>query len=153
FDRNAFESTLQKPYRHRQVFAARSIDGETLFNEMNNSLDAYEHDFGEGPGTLHVAAVLYGGAASIALDSVAWAHYKIESRVRRDQRENPFVPSIQSLMGRGASFFVCNKALTGLAVAYANATSTQARTADDVLADMQKHIINGVTLVPAGVAA
>lgn len=59
---------------------------------------------------------------------------------------------MQALMQRGASFFVCNKALTGLAVSIANLPSAQG-SADELLSALQGHVLAGITIVPAGVAA
>lgn len=152
FDRSAFEALAQQPFPHRQLFAARGMDGESLFNEMRNSLDAYEGDFGGGKGSLHVAAVLYGSAVAFALDDDAWSQYRLAQRVGRTQQTNPFLGSMHALMQRGASFFVCNKALTGLAVSIANLPGTQS-SADELLSALQGHVIGGITIVPAGVAA
>jgi intracellular sulfur oxidation DsrE/DsrF family protein len=152
FDRSAFEALAQQPFPHRQLFAARGTDAESLFNEMKNSLDAYEGDFGGGKGSLHVAAVLYGVAVTFALDGGAWAQYRLAQRVGRTQETNPFIDPMRVLMQRGTSFFVCNKALTGLAVSIANLPGVQT-SADELLNVLQSHVIAGITIVPAGVAA
>lgn len=152
FDRSAFEALAQQPFPHRQLFAARGTDGESLFNEMRNSLDAYEGEFGGGKGSLHVAAVFYGTAVTFALNDDAWSRYRLAQRVGRTQQTNPFVDPMQALMQRGASFFVCNKALTGLAVSIANLPSAQG-SADELLSALQGHVLAGITIVPAGVAA
>ncbi len=152
FDRSAFEALAQQPFPHRQLFAARGTNGEALFNEMKNSLDAYEGDFGGGTGSLHVAGVLYGAAAMFALDDGAWSQYRLAQRVGRMQQTNPFIDPLHALMQRGASFFVCNKALTGLAVSIANLPGAQP-SADELLNALQSHVIPGITIVPAGVAA
>ncbi len=152
FDRSAFDALAQQPFPHRQLFAARGTNGEALFNEMKNSLDAYEGDFGGGKGSLHVAAVLYGAAAMFALDAGAWSQYRLAQRVGRIQGTNPFIDPLHALTQRGASFFVCNKALTGLAVSIANLPGAQP-SPDELLRALQSHVIPGITIVPAGVAA
>lgn len=68
------------------------------------------------------------------------------------QQTNPFIDPLHALMQRGASFFVCNKALTGLAVSIANLPGAQP-SADELLNALQSHVIPGITIVPAGVAA
>jgi intracellular sulfur oxidation DsrE/DsrF family protein len=153
FDRAKFDAIVQQPYAHRQVFAARGSDAEVLFEEMKNSLDAYENGFGSGKGTLHVAAVLYGSAAVFGLDDTAWGSFRLAERVDRTDRSNPFVAVIRGLMQRNATFFVCNMALTGIAVAMSNAVPETQASIDDLLAKLQNHVVTGVTIVPAGVAA
>jgi intracellular sulfur oxidation DsrE/DsrF family protein len=153
FDRAKFDAVVQQPYPHRQVFAARGSDADVLLEEMKNSLDAYEDGFGNGKGTLHVAAVLYGSAAVFALDDDAWGSYRLAERVDRSDRTNPYTSAIQGLTQRNASFFVCNMALTGIAVAMSNALPETQTSIDELLAKLQAHVVAGFTIVPAGVAA
>ncbi len=61
FDRAAFEARIRTPFRHRQVFATPQVAEGAVLGFMFNSLNAYENGFGEGPGTLHAAAILYHG--------------------------------------------------------------------------------------------
>jgi len=152
-DPRALENAAEQPFRHRQVFAARGADAQALLNEMTNSLDVYEHDLGEGPGTLHVAAVLYGSAVIVGLDNAAWSRYRLAARIARADATNPFAAQVAELEARHASFFVCNKALIGIALSIFNATPNQTHTADDVLGDLQAHVLPNVVIVPAGVAA
>jgi intracellular sulfur oxidation DsrE/DsrF family protein len=153
FDRAAFEALAQQPYPHRQVFAARGTDADSVVEEMKNSLDAYEEDFGGGRGTLHVAAVFYGAAAPFALDDAIWSRYGLAPRVNVKGKSNPFIGSIRALMQRRASFFVCNKALTGLSISIANVVPAAQGSIDEVLGTLQAHVVAGVTIVPSGVAA
>lgn len=167
FDIAAFEARLAIPYRHRQVFAAHKVQGGSVLALMLSSLNAYETGFGEGKGTLHVAAVLYGTAPPIALDGEAWKKYDLWNVLRAvgdpleagSQTGNPFMhPSygdaaVESLALRGASFFVCNNALTGLATHLVTGTNSAYASVDEVLADLRAHVVPGALLVPAGVAA
>ena len=62
--------------------------------------------------------------------------------------------SIEGLTKRGASFFVCNNALMGLATFLATSSPFGGgRGVDAILADLQAHLAPGAILVPAGVAA
>jgi hypothetical protein len=180
-----FQDALNAPFQHRQVFGAHGIDGAGVLSQMKNSLNAYEFDLGEGPGTLHVAAVFYGGASPLGVDDAAWTTYRLAkalaargddvswiepdaqgSPVARPRR--PFDPlarpgdplhpsadgSIEGLTKRGASFFVCNNALMGLATFLATSSPFGGgRGVDAILADLQAHLAPGAILVPAGVAA
>jgi intracellular sulfur oxidation DsrE/DsrF family protein len=155
FDRAAFEARVRAPFRHRQAFAASRVAEGAVLGFMFNSLNAYETGFGDGPGTLHAAAVFYHTAVALALDDAAWRSFALADVVRRNGDQvsatvadgNPFVRGPQGwtfaeLGRRNASFFVCRNALTDLA-----------RRAGTTLAELQAHILPGMLVVPAGVAA
>jgi intracellular sulfur oxidation DsrE/DsrF family protein len=163
FDRAAFEAVLARPYRHRQVYATTQLAEGIVLHYMENVLEAYEHGFGEGPGTLHVAAVTYGTSLALALDDRAWSTYHIGAVLNGLPSQtvpdpllaaataNPFGTRVDALVGRGASFFVCNNALhgfSGVLATKAGGTSQQA-----VHDDLVAHLRPGAMLVPAGVAA
>jgi intracellular sulfur oxidation DsrE/DsrF family protein len=133
---------------------------------MRNSLDAYEKGFGSGPGTLRVAAVFYSHGVALAVDDFAWRTYKLAETLRHggevisspQRDDNPYwhssggENSLEALAARGALYLACNNALKGLAGMAAQAAAG-ALAADDVYADLRKHLIPGAILVPAGVAA
>jgi intracellular sulfur oxidation DsrE/DsrF family protein len=162
FDRAAFEAVLARPYRHRQVYATTQLAGGIVLHYMENALEAYEKGFGEGPGTLHVAAVTYGPSLALALDDTAWAKYRLGPFLNglptQQQPDptlaaalaNPFGARVDALVGRGASFFVCNNALHGVSTLLAK---TAGSSADAVHDDLVGHLRAGAMLVPAGVAA
>jgi hypothetical protein len=154
FDRAAFEAQARRPSLHRQVFASPKVADGAVLGFMANSLNAYETGFGDGPGTLHAAAVFYSTGGALAFDDHAWTKLGIADivhaagdRVTPDPLGNPFVRAphgrtFAELQRRGASFFVCNNSLEDLA----RRTGT---TPDDLRA----HVLPGVLVVPAGVAA
>ena len=124
-----------------------------MFGFMYNSLNAYETGFGEGPGTLHAAAVFYRSGVALGLDDAAWHTYGLSSMLNgagdhvASADGNPFLHappgwSITDLQRRNASFFVCQNALGDLA--------RRCGTSPDTLAG---HLLPGMMLVPAGVAA
>ena len=146
---------------------------------MKNTLNAYEFAYREGPGTTHVAAVLYGAALVVALDDVMWSEHDLGAFLAEqgdlpapagDLRRNPFVyrgapfiaggtvkdplyasESVTALVHRGASFFVCNNALTGFCQKLARSNDPQ--TVEMLRRRMVAHFLDGAMLVPAGVAA
>jgi intracellular sulfur oxidation DsrE/DsrF family protein len=154
FDRASFEARVRAPFRHRQAFASAQVADGAVLGFIFNSLNAYENGFGEGPGTLHAAAVLYHNAVALALDDLAWQTYGIPDvlsragdRVKSTGDGNPFVRgprgwSLGELQARNASFFVCQNALTDLA-----------QRCGTTLATLQARLLPGMMLVPAGVAA
>jgi intracellular sulfur oxidation DsrE/DsrF family protein len=155
FDRAAFQARVRVPFPHRQAFASPMVANGAVLGFMNNSLNAYEHGFDDVPGTLHPAAVLYRTGVALALDDDAWNAYGIAAVVRAagDRVDvaagggNPFVHgpagwTFADLQRRNASFFACANALADLA----RRTSTPVDT-------LRAHILPGMMVVPAGVAA
>lgn len=155
FDRAAFEARVRAPFSHRQAFASPRVADGAVLGFMYNSLNAYESGFGDGPGTLHAAAVLYHTGVALALDDAAWRTFALGDLVRGTGDRvtatavdgNPFVRAprgwtFAELGRRNASFFVCRNALTDLA-----------RRAGTSLAELQTHLLPDMMLVPAGVAA
>lgn len=139
--------------RHRQVFGAHGTGMAALFEEMNASLDAYAYALGEGPGTLALAAVLYGAATPAAIAGSVWRTYRLGPRLHTDAAENPFVSHVVQLQSRGARFFVCNNSLRGLAIAVANGVPDVQEPVDAVLQALHGNLVHGVAVVPAGVEA
>lgn len=129
FDEQRFSDTLGRSARHRQCFAATKLkSGEALYL-IRNSLNAYQFDLGEGPGTLHCAAVLYHGfAAALAFNDAVWNELLIPSKITDGGAPvravsgagNPYLHrrtggssdiSIEGLSARGTSFFLCHNAI------------------------------------------
>jgi intracellular sulfur oxidation DsrE/DsrF family protein len=156
FDRAAFEARLQLPFKHRQVFASPRVANGAVLGFMNNSLNAYDSGFDDGPGTLHAAAVLYAGGTPLAFDDAAWEALHLADVVQQagdrivlpaGERGNPFVRgprgwTYAELLRRNASFFVCNNSLNDLA--------RRTSTTPDYL---KSRLLPGVMVVPAGVGA
>ncbi len=174
FDRAAFAAVLQRRYDHRQVVAAKSFaearDGLAL---MRNSIEAYIDPmyFAGGPNALHASAVFYhGNSPLLALDDTMFAKYPLAAAIisfagtakpgiEKGALANPALQPYTELVAKhGASFFVCNNALSGLAAYIAQQTAPAGSTAtrDRVIAihdEMVQHFLPGTVLVPAGVAA
>lgn len=155
FDRSSFEAAVRTPFPHRQVFATPLVADGAVLGFMSNSLNAYEIGFGEGPGTLHAAAVLYHLGVALALDDDAWRTFAIADGLRRGGDRvtaatadgNPFIRqprgwTFDELQRRHASFFVCRNALGDLA-----------RRSGTTLETLTAHLLPGMMIVPAGVAA
>ncbi|HYZ17289.1 MAG TPA: hypothetical protein VE591_12850 [Candidatus Acidoferrum sp.] len=168
FDPSSFYAVLQRPYRHKQVFASTKLENGLVLHYMENSLKAYADGFAEGPGTLHVAAVLYGPALVLALSDAMWQKYGIADAVNNafgetlDTNEtrdhNPFAASVAVLVKHGASVFVCNNALGGdIARVLARRANNVSQPTDAqrlaVHDDLARNVLPGAMIVPAGVAA
>jgi intracellular sulfur oxidation DsrE/DsrF family protein len=178
WNRGAFEAILARPYRHRQVFASARMSDGLVLHYMENSLQAYEHGFGEGPGTLHAAAVLYGPALAITLRDEMWTKYRLATvlsgaAAQEGLRErvqgmvdsllhrgsdgasassgNPYAARLAALVARGASFFVCDNALHKLSQTLS--VTMHSPDSEAIHNDLGAHLLPGTMIVPAGVAA
>jgi hypothetical protein len=178
FDLGAFNAILRRPFEHRQVFAATGTweGGSEALSHMQRSLDSYAdvQGFNAGDNSLHAACVFFeGDSALIALDDEMYAKYPIfviaEQRMHpenpvyaqraRSIHTNPEGSQYRQLaMKYGASFFVCNNALSGLAYDVARAVTQPATAVTrefvvQIHDEMVRHFLPGTILVPTGVAA
>jgi intracellular sulfur oxidation DsrE/DsrF family protein len=169
FDVAGFTAVLNQPFPHRQLVSATSYaTASDALAFMNNTLRAYAdpRGFNAGPKSVHAAAVLYHGTSCfLALDDSMYAKYPIHSIIAGHDGSTA-APNVNAggadyrelVEKHGASFFVCNNALSGLAglIAKKTADPGTAVTRDQVIAihdDLAAHFLPGTLLVPAGVAA
>jgi intracellular sulfur oxidation DsrE/DsrF family protein len=166
-DRNAIETILHKPARHKQVIGAPKIDNGATLRYAGNTLNAFETAFKEGPGTVHVAAVFYGTSLFFVANDALWSKYQLFDMLDRagdslpmivHSPQNPFYRSrpssgedftVETLTKRGVTWLVCNNALTGLARNIAAMHSVDPAT---VYQDFRTNFVPGTTVVPSGVA-
>src|SRR5579872_6500009 len=140
FDRSRFDEILAKPAKHKQCFGAIRMVADVL-GSMNNSINAYENYLKEGTGAMQAVAVLYHGfSIALAFNDTLWNEYlipllntkqfqKFASAEERDAvakialgKGNPFLHSassdpddvsVERLVSKGSSFFVCHNAIAG----------------------------------------
>jgi hypothetical protein len=139
---------------------------------MRNSIEAYlsPSGFNAGPDGFHAAAVFYHGASVfLPLDDAMFAKYPLGQLIAEQSGAKPGDPpagatnpageGARALVAHhGASYFVCNNALSGQAgeIAKRIAAPGTAVTRAQVVAihdDLVAHFLPGTVLVPAGVAA
>jgi intracellular sulfur oxidation DsrE/DsrF family protein len=183
YDFAAIEGRLSLPFTHRQAFgSARLADGIALAF-MTNSLNAYEFDYGEGPGTLHALGIFFGTAVALLVDDAGWRKYQIDvvqarrgdpAKRHAESGGNPYLAplsnldptaartdlhglyhdtTLAALAKRRASFFACDNALRGLATDIAVTYAFSTDPVPVVHADLRARLFPGALLVPAGVAA
>jgi hypothetical protein len=177
FDLAGFNAVLSRPFDHRQVVAATTFESAGYaLSHMQKSIESYADPvgFAAGPNALHVACVMYAGDSPlIALDDAMYAKYPIGVILEKEMHpENPVYAERAKGMrtnldgsfyrklvaDHGASFFVCNNALSGLAYDVARAVTPHgtAMTREHVVAihdEMVDHFLPGTMLVPTGVGA
>jgi hypothetical protein len=176
FDRAAFAAILNRPAEHRQVLTVRSFaDARDGLSLMRNSIEAYIDPmyFAAAPNSFHAAAVFYHGSSPLlAVDDSMFAKYPLAATIiafagfagtgkpgiDKAATKHP-APLFGELVAQhGASFFVCNNALSGISAYLAGqlAPAGTAATRAQVVAihdDLAAHFLPGAFLVPAGVAA
>ena len=183
YDFAAIEQRLSLPFRHRQAFGSYRLADGAVAAFMVNTLNAYQFDYGDGPGTLHALAIFYGTSVAMLLDDAAWRKYKIDVVQQRrgdpakrhvEDGGNPYIAatsaldpssarsdlhgfyhdtSLTALAKRQASFFACDNALNGLATDIAVSYGLSEEPVQSVHADLRARLFPGTLLVPAGVAA
>jgi hypothetical protein len=170
FDVAGFTAVVEQPYAHRQLVTATSYAAATdAMAFMNNTLRAYADPIGfnAGPKSVHVAAVFYHGTSVLlALNEAMYDTYPLHTIITpsdennaKASRANDGIAAYGDLVAKhGASFFVCNNALSGVSgvIAKKMAAPGKAVTRAQVVAihdDLAANFLPGTLLVPAGVAA
>jgi intracellular sulfur oxidation DsrE/DsrF family protein len=179
FDRARFDEILAKPAKHKQCFAATRLSDDVL-DGMNNSIRAYEEYLKEGPAAMQAVAVLYHGLSiALAMDDAIWdelitpilrgkqfqSEVKNDPQMQRDvsalalgkgnaflrsKTDDPDDVSIQRLVSKGCSFFVCHNAIGGFSGFVADALKLKR---EEVHRRLLAGIVPGALVVPAGVMA
>ena len=172
FDQGRYNQLISRAAKHRNMFAAESINGGTVLLAINNTLHAYNTNLNTPDSEVLPVAVLYHGAAiALAFNDAAWTQLllpslpRISPMLRADIQtlrlssgnpvlhRNPYGgadQSVEALVSRGTLFFVCNNALVGVSLSLAQALN---RSPGDVYAQLSSSLVDGASLVPAGVWA
>lgn len=161
YDFRAIGERLARPAKHRQVYATNRVADGIIVGYMKHVMDAYEVAYGEGPGAMHAAAVFYGRGVVLGMSDEMWKTYRIVESVKRrgdvlgdtQTSGNPFSADFAELSKRGATFLVCDNALTDWATFLVTTAGFNDKTIEAVHADLRTHLVPNALLVPAGVAA
>jgi hypothetical protein len=153
---------------NRMLFdAAAPGNGATLIHVLNY-YESWKQAAGIEDGDIDAVVTFYGGTTFHGLEDAMWSKYGLgEIMDQRDGAGAPYTVNpwrvaplfagaemapagIETLGSRGATFILCNNALTFLAGQVAAARGLDA---EAVYSDMRAHILPEVTLVPAMVVA
>jgi intracellular sulfur oxidation DsrE/DsrF family protein len=175
-----FLATARTPARHKQLFTSPRANNGAIFAYMRNSLNGYQFGWGEGPGTLHAAAVLNGLGVAQGVGDAMWARYHLAAVLASNNdavkapgadRGNPWLhaaqpyprddadpnapfnrdASVETLLRRGATIYICDNALRQLALKTAEAGFAGGLSTDALHAEFRRNLVPGGILVPAGV--
>jgi len=155
--------------KHRQFFDTPAPAGGIPLVHVMNYYDTYNKAYGVADRDIDAVLTFYGSTTFHALNDAAWARYRLgeflevtDATTAKPATANPWRSSptvlgmalpgagIEALQKRGATFIVCNNALTIFSGLLA-----QKRGLDPavVYADLKASILPGVELVPGMVVA
>ncbi len=154
--------------KHKQLFDTPApADGIPLVHVMNY-YDTYNRAYGVKDADIDAVVTLYGSTTFNAVNDAMWSKYKIGEFMKvndgsgQPATANPWraapviigaplpAASIEALQKRGATFIVCNNALTIFSGLLAKSRGLEATA---VYEDLKANILPGIELVPGMVIA
>jgi intracellular sulfur oxidation DsrE/DsrF family protein len=154
--------------KHRQFFDAPAAGGGVPLVHVMNYYDTYNKAYGVKDADIEAVFTFYGGTTFYGLSDAAWAKYRIGEFLETNDASgkpataNPWrtapvvagmtIPgaSIEALQKRGATFILCDNALTFMAGMLA---AKRGLDAGAVYADLRAQTLPGVEVVPGMVVA
>jgi intracellular sulfur oxidation DsrE/DsrF family protein len=173
FDHRSVMDVLMVKKTHKQVFQGSNgvllVPGiASMYMHMQNSMNAHEFSFGFGRGSLATLGVMMGPSIVLGLSDAMWAkygfgaafkladtnvYYRAQSLKFTGSPDDPDSIyqdwSAQAVLHRGGAFMMCHNAMTFVASLVSKANGASAAS---VLADFERNVLPGFTVVPAGVA-
>jgi hypothetical protein len=154
--------------KHRQLFDAPAPAGGIPLVHVLNFYDTYNTAYGVPDRDINGVLTFYGNTTFHGLSDAMWAKYQLgEFLGEKDAKGTPYTAnpwrttptiigmampqaSIESLQKRGATFIICNNALTIFSGLVAAKRGLDPKAVYD---DMRANILPNVTLVPGMVIA
>jgi len=155
--------------KHRQLFDAPTPAGGIPLVHIMNFYDTYNKAYGVPDGDLDAVLTFYGTTTFYGVNDAMWAKYRIgeflettDAATSKPATANPWrtspvilgmtLPqaSVEALQRRGATFILCNNALTIFSGMLAQARGLDAAA---VYEDLKANVLPGVELVPGMVVA
>ena len=154
--------------KHKQFFDFPAAGGGIPLVHMMNYYDTYNKAYGVSDRDIDAVGTFYGSTTFHAMNDAMWAKYRLgeflevndasgKPATANPWRTAPVVlgmtlapASIEALQKRGATFIVCNNALTIFAGLLAQARGLDAKVVYD---DLRANILPNVELVPGMVVA
>ncbi|HEX5832193.1 MAG TPA: hypothetical protein VFY16_14515 [Gemmatimonadaceae bacterium] len=154
--------------KHRQFFDTPAPGGGIPLVHILNYYDTYNKAYGVKDADIDAVGTFYGATTFYGVNDAMWSKYRIgeflevsdaerKPATANPWRSNPQIlgmplpqASIESLQQRGATFILCDNALTFFAGQLAQARNLDTKA---VYADLKANILPGVELVPGMVIA
>jgi intracellular sulfur oxidation DsrE/DsrF family protein len=153
---------------HRQLFDAPAPAGGVPLVHVLNYYDTYNKAFNTPDKDINGVLTFYGATTFYGLNDATWAKYRLGAFLDTKDAKGAFATanpwrtapeilgmtlpqaSIESLQKRGASFILCNNALSIFSALVAQKGGLDPKV---VYEDMKANILPGVILVPGMVVA
>jgi intracellular sulfur oxidation DsrE/DsrF family protein len=175
---DAFDRLLKSPARAKQVYDIRPIGDGKFLNNVKNSLNGFHFGFNIPADRIKVVAAMHGPSNMLNFDDSMWEKYRLgeflgenDPKTGKPATRNHYVreaagaseavdspnsvyqdKSIEALQGRGVQFLSCHTAteeqVHGLVSKFGLKVPPE-----EIVRDLQAHILPGVLIVPAMVAA
>lgn len=173
FDKRSLTDVLMVKKAHKQVFqgsnAVMLAPGiPSMYMHMQNSMNAHDFSFGFGRGSLATLGVLMGPSVALGLSDAMWKKYGIGDAFKLGPTnvyyrakslkftESPDDPgsiyqdwSAEAVLHRGGAFMMCHNAMSFVASLLSHGNNASVAS---VLADFERNVLPGFSIVPAGVA-
>jgi len=175
-----YERIVSRDVTMRMLYEWPNVTNPIIFNNLSNGLNGFQFSYDLPSNQIQVVVQAYATANLAMYDDVVWANYRLgevfkvldpttgepairniwfASKIRPadqppEDRTNPYYSdlSIEGLQRRGVLFLICHQTVHAHAGAVAaSEQNTDHLSADQVLADIQAHLIPGGLLVPAAV--
>jgi intracellular sulfur oxidation DsrE/DsrF family protein len=172
-----FDKLVRSPARAKQVYDVRGVGEGKFLNNVKNSLNGFRYGFGIANDEIKIAVALHGPSNALAFDDAMWQKYRLGEFVEvndpatgKPATRNIFFPakaggsdnlqdrnskmqehSIAALQQRGVKFLSCHTATEEQVAAMVKKFSLSAP-AEEIVKDLQAHVLPGVLIVPAMVA-
>jgi hypothetical protein len=155
--------------KHKQFFDTPTANGGVPLVHVMNYYDTYNKAFGVKDADINAVLTFYGATTFYGLDDAAWEKYRLgefletndpdtgRPAIKNPWRAEPQIlgltlpqAGIEALHRRGATFILCNNALGIFSDLLA---AKRGLDRNEVYADLRKHILPQVQLVPGMVVA
>lgn len=172
-----FEKLVRSPAKVKQVYDVRAVGEGKFLNNVKNSLNGFVYGFGIAESEVKIAVALHGPANALAFSDAMWEKYRLGEFVEvndpgtgKPATRNIFFPakaggsdnlqewsakiqdhSIEALQHRGVKFLCCHTATEEQVVAMVKKFSLKAEP-EEIVKDLQAHVLADVLIVPAMVA-
>jgi intracellular sulfur oxidation DsrE/DsrF family protein len=173
-----FGALLKSTARAKQVFDVHAVGDGKFLGSMKNSLNGLHYGFGIPQDSIKLAAGLHGAANLFNFSDEMWEKYPLgafaqvnDPKTSKPATRNIYLHktgntstdltdrnsiyqnfTIEALQARGVKFLSCHNA-TSEAVRAMVAQSSLKTPPDEIVQDLQAHLIPGALIVPAMVAA
>jgi intracellular sulfur oxidation DsrE/DsrF family protein len=173
-----FGRLLKHPGSAKQVFDIRPIGEGKFLNNIKNSLNGFHYGFNIPVSEIKIAVAMHGPSNMLNFDDSMWEKYRLgewlkveDPKTGKPATRNIYLTktagsstnpndknsllqdtSIEALHERGVQFLSCHTATEEQAHGLISQYSLKAST-EEIVLDLQAHIVPDVLIVPAMVAA